>query len=247
MFFMIFGIGGCNFVRMNGLGWGLFWREETAAEAELTSRKIHCTAFEDSQKDEFDGAFKFARFCAFLVLIIGVLATAASCSLGCSTLNNVTLKSLGAVFLVVSLLQCFAFFLLLSELCDTTYSTEFDDEQENCKISFGSGLAVGSIVFSLLAGIQALAHPVIPYSSRKQNQEDHIENAVIAEESVGNDAEPDGEERTAGEDHSGEFHPDEEQNDTNRLGGDEEELPESHAEDSLNEDKAKQDPDPEKV
>jgi hypothetical protein len=141
---MAAGMGGCNYVRVNDdqMGWGLIWREETVSEDELTSRRIQCTSFDDRQTDRFDGIWKLGMTFAYIAIIIVSISSIAALALSCATYSQRWKNILSTCFVVGAICQVLTFVVLASDICE---------ENEDCTLSFGAGITIGGIAFSLLA------------------------------------------------------------------------------------------------
>jgi hypothetical protein len=189
---MAAGMGGCNYVRINDdqLGWGLIWREETVLEDELTSRRIQCTSFDDLQTDRFDAIWKLGMFFAYTAIIIVSISSIAALALACATYSKRWKNVLTACFVVGAMCQVLTFVVLASDICE---------ENEDCTLSFGAGITIGGIAFSLLAA--ATTYSLIPPShvrnkvaiaASRREEDEHAEHAdsVTEDDTHGAAADP---------------------------------------------------------
>jgi hypothetical protein len=135
------------------MGYGLLWREETALEDKVTSRRVQCTAFNDHEKDRFDGIWKLGMAYAYMAIIIVSLSSIAALALACATYSQRWKNALSACFVVGAMCQVLTFVVLASDICE---------ESEDCTLSFGAGITIGGIAFSLLAA--ASTYIIIPSS-----------------------------------------------------------------------------------
>jgi hypothetical protein len=144
------GMGSCNFLRVNDLGWGFLWREQTAFEAAATERVTECTKYQAYELDSLDPMWKAARAFSYLAIIVMVCATGVVLSLSCATLSKKYLYLLGALFWFAAIFEALTFLVYGADLCSG---------RESCALSFGAGITVGGIVTMILAGACLVAIP----------------------------------------------------------------------------------------
>ncbi|GKZ00952.1 hypothetical protein MPSEU_001046700 [Mayamaea pseudoterrestris] len=139
--FSIAGVGGCNFLTVDGDPWGLLWRQEHFIEGNLTDRKLHCTAWSAYEKDIMDAKYKTGRAFAFFTIITLILGVSPVLALSCATIDKTSLGLLAACFVLATLFQGLVFISFASDICQYDF---------HCKISFGGGLTVAGMLFCLL-------------------------------------------------------------------------------------------------
>lgn len=143
------GMGSCNFMRVDALGWGFLWREQTEFEDQVTSRKLECTGWRPNEEALFDGMWKAGTAFAYLSLITAVLTAIPVISLSCSTLQGKYTKLCAVSFLLVALFQMLAFLGFGSEICSIN----------KCRVSFGAGITIGAMLFSILTALSLFVVP----------------------------------------------------------------------------------------
>lgn len=192
-------MAGCNYVRVDDtewgeMGWGIIWREENYHEDELSSRWIQCTAFDTSQRDSFDGIWKFGMACAYIAIITVSISSIAALALACATYSKRWKDVLSVCFAVGAICQVLTFVVMASNRCDAA--------RQDCTLSFGAGITVGGITCSLLAAATiyalvppshvrkaAVGHPVA-VSGREEDRENKRADSETEDDTHGAAADP---------------------------------------------------------
>ena len=147
MCLMAAGMGGCNYVRVSEyqlssgqmgwrqVGWVLIWREESDYEDEFSSRRIQCTAYNEDQRDRFDGIWKLGVAFDYIAIIIVSISSIVALALACATYSERWKNVLSACFAVGALCQVQTFVVLASDLCE--------ERDQVCTLSFRAGITIG--------------------------------------------------------------------------------------------------------